>query len=566
MNERKPFDNDIKQIFSLLNEEGYLFGFPKPIERKYNAYLKKRILQRVPAVGLSSIIFMFIFAVLDVYFLPYDIATQTVAVRLLLAIPLIIVACLWLYFRPPRFYLLLNSSVFLIVGLSVVWIIWFAHINKNWLPYEGLMIIMTYGFVVMGLPIALAAFLNAIMVLAYAVSEPLMYVSMPIYLNNITFLVAMYLAGIVSAWILSYAQRGQFLHQYLLKLNQKQAAAEMESRNRYLAAASHDLRQPMQAISMLVESLDHDIKDERVKKLKSASSSMSSMFTQLLDMSRINLDLVEINKQVVHVKPLIDSIVAPHKVKADSLNIELSSDVADELVFSDPAALQRIISNLIQNALTHSGATHIRIATQSWQDSLLISVADNGKGIPEDQHEHIFDAFSRLDGQQEDGLGLGLAIVKELSHRLGHDIKLVNDGGAKFIITLAKATSTKRIEPTTQILIVEDDGGLLSQYQQWFIRWGWQVLIAHSIEQAKAQLAYKPNWILTDMYLEDGNASHLFSCIDEIEDYQPNGILVSGSHSKEVQETANRFGLMRLSKPVSPSRLRSALIAKEIDG
>lgn len=565
MNQRKPFENEIKQILSLLNDRGYLFGFPKHIEVKYKDYLKKRILQRVPAVGISSVIFLIIFAILDVYLLPRHIEIQTVAVRLFLAIPLIVIACLWLYLRPPRFYLWIYSSVFLIVGLSVVWIIWFTHINNNWLPYEGLMIIMTYGFVVMGLPITLAALLNAIMVLAYAFTEPLMHFSMPMYLNNVTFLVAMYFAGIVSAWILSYAQRGQFLHQYLLKINQKQAKAEIESRNRYLAAASHDLRQPMQAINMLVESLDNDINDERIKKLRTASSSMSNMFTQLLDMSRINLDLVKINKQVVHIKPLIESIVTPLRLKADSLGIAFHCNVADEQVSSDPAALQRIVSNLIQNALSHSNAKNINILSQNWQDSILIIIADDGKGIPEDAHEHIFDAFSRLDGQQEDGLGLGLAIVKELSHQLGHDIKLVNDDGAKFIITLPKVSTTRLTEPSSQILIVDDDGGLLSQYQQWFLRWGWDVLVAHSIEQAMPLLINRPQWVLSDMYLEDGTASDLFSYIGEMKDYQPNGILVSGSQSKQVRATADRFKLVRLSKPVSPSRLRSALISKEIN-
>ncbi|EAT11122.1 response regulator [Bermanella marisrubri] len=565
MNQHKPFENDIKQILSLINERGYLFGFPKHIESEYKAYLKKRILQRVPAVGISSIIFLIIFAILDVYLLPRHIEVQTISVRLFLAIPLIVLACLWLYFRPPRFYLWIYSSVFLIVGLSVVWIIWFTHINNSWLPYEGLMIIMTYGFVVMGLPIVLASLLNAIMVLAYAFSEPLMHFSMPVYLNNVTFLVAMYFAGIVSAWILSYAQRGQFLHQYLLTLNEKQAKAEIESRNRYLAAASHDLRQPMQAINMLVESLDHDLEDVRIKKLKTASSNMSNMFTQLLDMSRINLDLMEINRQVVHVKPLIESIVSPLKLKADSLGIAFHCNVADEQVHSDPAALQRIFSNLIQNALNHSNAKNINILSQSWQDSTLIIIADDGKGIPDDAHEHIFDAFSRLEGQQDDGLGLGLAIVKELSHKLGHDVKLVNDDGAKFIITLPKATSTKSKESSAQILIVDDDGGLLSQYQQWFIRWGWDVLTSHSIEEAKAILHTKPNWVLSDMYLEDGTANDLFSYIQDMHDYMPNGILVSGSQSKQVQETADRFDLVRLAKPVSPSRLRSALISKQVD-
>ncbi|WP_396588036.1 ATP-binding protein [Bermanella sp. R86510] len=561
MREHKPYENEINRILSLLNEGRYAFGFPKTLEQRYGQYLKKRILQRVPAVGISSVLFILIFCVLDIFFLPHDIATLTVSVRLLLTIPLITIACLWLYFKPPSFYLWIYSAVFLLVGLSVVWIIWFTHNQGVWLPYEGLMIIMTYGFVVMGLPLVLASTLNGIMVMAYAVSEPLYDVNFPVYVNNLTFLLAMYGAGIVSAWILTYAQRGQFLHQHMLKLNQKQAQAEIDSRNRYLAAASHDLRQPMQAIDMMVDSLAKDTADTRIHKLKTASKSLSSMFTQLLDMSRINLNLVEITPQTIHLSSFIDSILVPFKVKAEKQGIELTVDVDNEYyVSSDPAALQRIISNLLQNALTHSGATNIHIQCRTWQEDTVLVIKDNGCGIPEEEHNNIFSAFSRLPNQQGGGLGLGLAIVKELTSRLNHDLKLINDNGAKFILSLPRTSATQKPATHNDILIVEDDGGVLSQYQQWFIRWGWDVHVAYSLEQAMSYLPLKPTWILSDMYLSDGTAQQLFQTVESMEDYQPKGILVSGSHHTDVEDTAQLYKLVRLHKPVSPSRLRSVLL------
>ena len=244
-----------QQLHALLDKGRFIWGFPRALESDYGQHLRKKVLQRVPMVGLTSIVFFVLFAIFDQYMLPANISSTTATVRIFIVCPVILIGCLWIYYKPPKFYLMPYGFTFLFSSLSVVWVIWLAHSHSVLLPYEGLMITMMYGFVVMGFPLLVACLLNAITLYVYVITEPFYYLSFHTYVNNVIFLVAMYLAGSVSAVILSYSQRSQFLQQTLLNLSEERARLDLEAKNRYLAVASHDLRQPLQAINMMAEQM-----------------------------------------------------------------------------------------------------------------------------------------------------------------------------------------------------------------------------------------------------------------------------------------------------------------------
>lgn len=549
--------NQQSYIATILSDGKFLMGFPKDIEQQYAINVKQKILQRVPAVAISSLLFMLIFSGLDWLMMPDYLAYQTIFVRLVVVVPVILIISAWLIINPPKFYLIAYGFVFLWTCLWVVWIIWRAHSQAILLPYEGLMITIIYGFVVMGFPLWIACLLNAIVIAAYMLTEPLYDLSLPTYIQNVSFLLAMYLAGLFSAWILDYSHRKQFLQQEILNLNEIHAKLDVAQKNRYLAVASHDLRQPLQAIRLLSDEIVSDHKDPRFIKLKTAADALNSMFNQLLDVSRINLDLLDLHIRPLAIKPFLNNAISIFQPQAQAAGIIIHTTICDGWVQTDSGALQRIISNLLQNALQHSGANTIEIRTQIENDELLLSIKDDGCGILETDQSRVFDAFTRLNSDVQ-SLGVGLSIVKRLSQKLGHNLTLINQSGCEFqlrFMLISKPQLTESVTEQPHILLVEDDTHLLQQYQQWFIQWGWQVDVASNLRQAFALIKNKPNWILSDCHLTDGTGNDLFSKVKAQLDYKPKLLMVTGDQSQcDLHQDWDV-----LLKPITPSRLRAYL-------
>lgn len=555
------------EILALLQKGRLVLGFPHQLEEKYSQHIRKRILQRTPMIAITSISFLFIFAILDQFMLPKSMAIETAIVRTLVISPIIFIACFWLYIKPPRFYLLPYSFAFLSGSLSVVWVIWLAHSQGVLLPYEGLMITMMYGFVMMGLPVRWACGLNAITLVAYILTDSLYFLDITTYINNVMFLTSMYLAGLVSAAILSHTQRNQFLHQELLNLSEERAKLDLKAKNKYLAVASHDLRQPLQAINMMAEQLcSEDTKEsDRLLKLRSAATSLTNMFDQLLDSSRVNLDLIRIENEPVRLSILLDQIMSAYTVTYKNHNIDLNYQRIDECVYGDYSAIQRIINNLLQNALVHSQATCVEVYALKDGEFLTIVIKDDGCGISEMDRSIAFEEFTKLNANSKDqGLGVGLSIVKKLVKAQGFDLQLRSESGCEFRVTMPICADQIVVEKTTlgaSILIIEDDQSTSNKYANWFTLWGWEFNIVNNIKLAKAYLEEKPLYILTDWNLPDGIGQDIFNFIEGLKDqdinYNPSIIVVS---SHEQLEKSFTLECEYLVKPITASRLRALLV------
>ena len=562
-NELKEKNQQQYQALNALLEKGHLIlGFPHELEQQYSLHVRKRILQRVPMVGLTSICFLMLFAVLDQFMLPASVAYTTATARVLFVCPVIFLFCLWLYLKPPKFYLLLYSIAFLFVSLSAVWVIWFAHKQGALLPYEGLMITIMYGFVILGLPLFLACLLNAIVLCAYIFTEPFYILNFNTYLNNVLFLSAMYLAGFVSALILSHSQRNQFLQQALLNLTDERSRLDLDAKNRYLAVASHDLRQPLQAINMMSNQMCETSNDENLKKLNAASNALNNMFGQLLDASKINLDLMHVNIEPINLARFFEHIITPYQFSYAKKGINLQYEKIDVWVLSDYAGLQRIVNNLLQNALVHSGASDVYIKGIKDETHFKLIIKDNGCGILDDDKEAAFEEFIQLNvDHSHQGLGVGLSIVKTLTKELDHKLQLNSDQGCEFIVSLPICSGPlihekNNMTQRNTVLIIEDDEQLIQQYKTWFENWGWGINTTSCVKQAMLLLEKKPSLVMTDWNLPDGSAHTILNKIQNMMAYEPEVIVVSENDAlhKKINVTNQYFV-----KPITASRLRAAV-------
>lgn len=210
------------------------------------------------------------------------------------------------------------------------------------------------------------------------------------------------------------------------------AAASDLAKTRFLAVASHDMRQPLHALTLYTSALQRRIETgearEILAKMERATQSMVGMFATLLDLARIQANVIKPEKTGVPVQDLIDGVVAEHPgglVAAAPTHLAIRTDAQ---------LMARILSNLASNAVKHGGGARIEVS-QTGAD-VEIAVVDDGPGIPPEEHARIFDEFVRLDGRRGEGLGLGLAIVKRIADLLGVAVRVDSSPGrgARFVV------------------------------------------------------------------------------------------------------------------------------------
>lgn len=559
-NNKRAILDQIQRIQLLLKRRHFLFGFPQDIESEYGLEVKQRILQRVPAVGLTSVVFLLIFSLLDYVMLPLDMAKQIIQLRVFYLIPTIIVICVWLRWRMPKAYLWLYSLAYLTVSLSVVWIIWRTHSQAILLPYEGLMIVMMYGFVVMALPFGLAALLNALTLLCYVFSEPYYILDFPTYVNNVLFLCAMYLAGLVCAWLVNGASRNQFLQRRWLNLNEELSRLDLVEKDHYLAVASHDLRQPMQALQLIAADLNADYSDPRVQAIKDCVGNLNGMFNQMLDVSRLQLGLMTFEPQRIYLPEFFQKVLKPYELKGQRQHCQLHLEPLSIWIYADWAALQRILSNLIQNALDHSDAQNIFVRVERVIERVRVTVEDDGKGIELQDQSRVFTEFSKTHSSHSvNGLGVGLSIVKQLSSLLNYPMTFHSRPGCtqfSFSLPSYRTEDSETLsvdkDQAPMALLISEDAAVIDAFKQWLTLWGWQVHCTSRWEAALKQLSTQPELVISEWWIQGVSAETLLNAIEDQAQYEPY-ILVVAEHLPDL----SFWGCQGLTKPVSASRLRA---------
>lgn len=363
---------------------------------------------------------------------------------------------------------------------------------------------------------------------------------------------------------------------------------EDAAKRAFLATASHDLRQPLHAVGLLLGALGERLQDREatrlVEKIQSATNEMADMFNGLLDISRLDAGMVKPEVVSVDLEDLFERLEGEFGVVAAKKGISLVAQAEGACVASDPLLLSRILRNLLSNALRYTDAGEIRLGARATSERLVeISVSDTGRGISESEQTLAFDAYRRLAGASDAapaGLGLGLSIVQRLADLLDHDLRLSSTPGrgTTVVLTLARA---ERNRPVTSdggagpspldglsVLVVDDDASVRDGMRVQLEAWGCRVRVAGSADDAaRIDAAAEPQLVLADYHVGTGPSG--IEIIEQVRracNGEVAAVLVTGDSSGEPAKEAARYGVTVLTKPVPPARLRTVLnrIAREL--
>jgi len=228
----------------------------------------------------------------------------------------------------------------------------------------------------------------------------------------------------------------------LAELQKEVAERANQAKTRFLAHANHDLRQPIQALSLdtatltnLLHSVPLDSESSLViGRIDTAAKSLTELLTSLLDLSRLDAHMVEVHDTSFPVGLLLQSICDEHRSEAEGKGIDLILRPSPEYVHTDRVQLRRILANLVSNAIRYTDRGRVVVRCRRRSDRYLdIQVWAGGRGIPSDKQDLVFEEFQQLDNPERDrsrGLGLGLFIVKRLAELLGCDLRLRSKLGA----------------------------------------------------------------------------------------------------------------------------------------
>lgn len=373
------------------------------------------------------------------------------------------------------------------------------------------------------------------------------------------------------------------------EMREKKEDAERANfdKTRFLAAASHDLRQPMHAMGLFMGELSNriDTPEQRkiVEKVEESVEAMSGLLDSLLDISKLDAGVIVPQEQEFAIDVLL------HRLAQDFSSIALKRSITfrvhpiEATVVSDPILLERILSNLISNAIRYVSQNGIvMVACRKSGEHIRIEVRDNGPGIPVEEQQNIFKEFVQLTNKARDrskGLGLGLAIVNRLSKLLGHSVTLKSapQRGSTFAIEVPRVPNVHEllaegsIAKTSfgaisneyaglRVLVVDDDELVRNSTSGLLESWGCQTLAAGSLVEVR-QLSTDVHFdlVVCDYRLPDGNGLELADCIDTHYEKKPAFILISGDTSPEVLQEVIAKGYHLLHKPVRPAKLRSML-------
>jgi PAS domain S-box-containing protein len=360
----------------------------------------------------------------------------------------------------------------------------------------------------------------------------------------------------------------------------------------FLAAASHDLRQPVQALSLLNGALRRTVKVplalEMVESQQHSLDAMTNLLNSLLDISRLDAGAVEPEIEEFPVQRLVDRLSAEFSRQARQKGLRFAADDCDRIVRSDPHLVGEIIQNFVSNAIRYTDKGNVHLTCHEMNGHLCIDVTDSGIGIEAEQIGEIFQEFHQIKtpGQEKEGFGLGLAIVKRLADLLQHEIRVDSKPGTgstfSICIPMVQAqqqfdtgaespADRKKAEPPISglIILIEDDVQVAAAWELLLEAEGYRVATAASANEANAvakHLDGPPDLIISDFHLLGGSTG--VEAVAAIrQEFQKNipAFIVSGDTSKMVQDAKSTTNCVIMNKPVNTDRLlkvaRSAIIS-----
>jgi signal transduction histidine kinase/CheY-like chemotaxis protein len=364
--------------------------------------------------------------------------------------------------------------------------------------------------------------------------------------------------------------------------------AASKSKSRFLAAASHDLRQPMAALIIFLEQLEFEKQlsvsgKDVLEHAQQATTSLCNLLDGLLDISRLDGNAVKPRIRSFEIQEIFDVLAEEFRQVAEQKGIRLKFSPCSAVIKSDILLAQQILRNLISNALRYTPSGRVLVGCRHRNGMLDIEVHDTGIGIAEDQLARIFDEFyqvNNLERDRQQGLGLGLSIVDRAAKILGHPLRLTSKPGkgSTFAITvpLAKVAienAQPASEPVEQpldmagrlIAFIENEGSIRVGIQSLLQTWGCRVVVADSAASMIKHLDKSGE--IVQMVISDFGLKGSMNGVDAITAIRQRlgaelpALLFTGDTSKETQILARNAGLSILYKPAKAEALRKAITA-----
>jgi len=352
------------------------------------------------------------------------------------------------------------------------------------------------------------------------------------------------------------------------------AAQSDMAKSRFLAAASHDMRQPLHALTLYLSALRRRVTSDEgrdiLDKMERATQSIVGMFSTLLDLARIQAGLVAPQPETFSLNDLLDRVVAQHPGAPITVRIRETPLWLN----TDPNLLERLLRNLVSNALKHGGGETL-IEVNDGPRDVRIAIIDYGPGIPPEDQKRIFEEFVRLDGRaSSEGLGLGLAIVQRLSLLLGFEIEVRSSigQGAAFVVHAPAVTEAPEGERArrdidgdlngAQILILDDDPLALEAMARVVRDIGGSVRICADERELNAiiEAGFRPKVAVLDMRI--GGAfvgAEIGVKLRARVQPSPVIVLVTGDTDPEALQNLRDTGFTWLIKPVAPNDFARAI-------
>ena len=386
------------------------------------------------------------------------------------------------------------------------------------------------------------------------------------------------------------AQRLRFKNESLVKeLSRQHELLEgaSKSKSRFLAAASHDLRQPLAALMIFLEQLEFEQQLSRtgrdvLEHAQQATNSLCSLLDGLLDISRLDGQAIKKTIRPFAIQTLFNELEEEFQQLAKQKGILLKFSPCSAIIESDRILTGQILRNLISNAVRYTPSGRILVGCRLRRPMLAVEVHDTGIGIAQDQIPRIFDEFYQVDNSERDrqqGLGLGLSIVDRAARLLGHTVTLSSQlgKGSSFVLTVPLANGgiideqpalrqpvrTPALEDCL-IAVIENEGSIRMGMHNLLQSWGCRVVFADSAANMIEQLDAMGD--VVEMVISDFGLRGAFNGVEAIAEIRKRwgaelpALLFTGDISKEAYILAQNAGLSILYKPAKAEALRGAIM------
>ena len=504
--------------------------------------------------------------------------------------------CLWFRRRdPPDAEWRPWAVAFTIMAASegATWIpgaIWMTSPHDT---AQALIVLLVSGMLVLGALPVFSSYLPAYLAFAVPIVTPQAALAVlygyPLHdlvaVLTLTFLIAAPALAVVLGRQFGEGLRLRFENMSLiedLRLQSARADQANRAKSSFLAAASHDLRQPVHALGLFVGALGEQRLSGEARRLTDhiagSIGALDNLFTVLLDVSKLDAGAVDVQLETLRIGPMLERLALDYAGQAATKGIQLRVLGSSGVVVSDPVLLERVLRNLISNAVKYTDAGRVLVGCRRRAGRLVVEVLDTGRGIPPDQIELVFEEFHQVDNPERDrakGLGLGLSIVRRITPLIGAelDLRSTPGRGSVFRLTLPRGEAKDLPVPvagtartgalrTGLILVIDDEAAIRQAMSSLLTGWGHQVRIAGSAQDMLAQLgkADRPDLIICDYRLPGGDTG--VNAIQQLRAAIGRDIpalLVTGDISEDRIRDAEASGHLVLHKPVPNARLRAAI-------